>query len=87
MLGSDLLSPAPPGTVFFHGQSALSETLLFVSGGRARGTPGCYDVGSRVRRPPETCRDLARESSRALGVSRDILKLDLVPSLSDVEDR
>jgi phosphoglycerol transferase MdoB-like AlkP superfamily enzyme len=87
MLGSDLLSPAPRGTVFFHGQSALSETLLFVSGGRARGTPGCYDVGSRVRRPPETCRDLARESSRALGVSRDILKLDLVPSLSDVEDR
>jgi lipoteichoic acid synthase len=82
MLGSDLLSPTPPATVFFHGRSALSGPLLFVSDVRARGSPGCYDQASGARLPPAHCRDLAREGRRALGVSSDILALDLVPSLA-----
>jgi len=82
LLGTDLLAPGPPGAVFFRGRSALSESLLFVSGAQRKGSPGCYDLDSGTRRPPEACRELVREGSRALDVSTDILFLDLVEGLA-----
>jgi phosphoglycerol transferase MdoB-like AlkP superfamily enzyme len=80
-LGRNLLDGGPSGTVFFNDGSALSEDLLFISDRLARAASGCFDGTTGDHLPPQACRALAADAELALGVSRDILELDLVPAL------